>query len=178
MTASSSAFWNQNGPIISCFEMATQAVHFTECKGLWRTLSALQDTQLLQLTCPQSQMCVSSLNQTSSRKSGSSSILFSNHWHITEHFSMSDGGSLCLIWILYVYSWRSFFKILCNEAHERPSSWEHLPRDFFRLLPTESLSTSTLLGHLLVNFLPDMAFSAFLFRWFTDPVAWNLSTEQ
>ena len=30
------------------------------------------------------------------------------------------------------------FKILCNDAHKRPSSWEHLQRGFFELLPIES----------------------------------------
>ena len=32
-TASSFAFSNQNGPIIPCFDMATQSVHFAKCKG-------------------------------------------------------------------------------------------------------------------------------------------------
>ena len=39
---------------------------------------------------------------------------------------------------MYGYSWRSFFKVLCNDACERPSSWECLQRDFFRLFPTIS----------------------------------------
>ena len=30
---------NQNGPMMPCFDMATQAVHFTECNGLWRQCS-------------------------------------------------------------------------------------------------------------------------------------------
>ena len=43
---------------------------------------------------------------------------------------MSAGVSLCLVWILYEYSWRSFFTILYNNAREKPSSWEHLLRLF------------------------------------------------
>ena len=30
---------NQNGPMMPCLEMATQAVHFTECNGLCRQCS-------------------------------------------------------------------------------------------------------------------------------------------
>ena len=44
---------------------------------------------------------------------------------------------------------------------------------FFRLLLTESLTASTLSGHLAVNFPPDLWFSTFLLRWFTGPVVWN-----
>ena len=50
--------------------------------------------------------------------------------------------------------------LLCNDARERPSSWECLRRDFFGLLPTEYLTASTLSGYLAVNFLPDLGFSA------------------
>ena len=46
---------------------------------------------------------------------------------------MSAGVNLCLVWILFEYSWRAFCKILCNDACERPSSWEHLWKDFFRI---------------------------------------------
>ena len=95
--------------------MATQAVHFIECEGLWSISSGAsvpQYTQLLLLTCPPSQKDALSLHQTSSGKSGSSSILFSNHKHITKRLSMSAGVILCLIWILYDCSWRFFFKIL------------------------------------------------------------------
>ena len=56
--------------------------------------SASHYRHLLLLTCPQSQKCASSLNQTLSRRSGSSSILFSNERHITKRFSMSAGVSL------------------------------------------------------------------------------------
>ena len=93
-------------------------------------------------------------------------------------FLMSAGVSLCLSCILYGYSWRSFFKILCNDVRERSSSWKRLRRDFFELLPTESITTSKLSGHLAVNFLPDLGFSAFLLRLFTDSVAhflWNFA---
>ena len=61
------------------------------------------------LICLQCQKCASLPNQTLSWKSGSSSILFSNHWHINKCFSMSAGVILCLIWSLYGYSWISFF---------------------------------------------------------------------
>ena len=64
---------------------------------------------------------------------------------------MSSCVNLCLIWILCDYSWRSFYKILCNDARERPNSLEHLRRGFLRLLPTESLTTSTLLGYFAVS---------------------------
>ena len=60
--------------------------------------------------------------------------------------------------------------ILSYSACERPSSWERLRRDFFGLLPTESLIASTLLGHLAVNFLSDLGFSAFMLWLFTDIV--------
>ena len=63
---------------------------FKECKSLWSTSSRAYEphyTQLSPLTCPRSQKYTLLLNQTSSRKSGSSSILFSNHRHITKGFS-------------------------------------------------------------------------------------------
>ena len=88
---------------------------------------------------------------------------------LLRRFSMSAGMNLCLIWILNGYSWRSL-KILCNDARERPSSQERLRGYFFRLLRTWSLTATTLSGHLAVNFLPYMGFSAFLLRLFTDPV--------
>ena len=159
MTASSPAFLNPNSAIIPCFKMATQAVLFTVCKRLWSTTSratAPHYPHLLLLTYPRSQKCDSSLNQISSRKSGSSSILFSNHWHISKRFSMSAVVSLCLIWILYRYSWRSFFKNLCNDARERPSSWERVRRNLFGVLLSDSLTASTLSEYLAVNFLPDL----------------------
>ena len=116
--------------LLACFFKPKQSDYFifwdsqpcvSQCKGLCSTLSETsvpQYTQLLLLTCPQNQKCALLMNQTSSRKSGSSSIFFSNHQHVTKHFSMSAGVSLCLIWIRYGYSWISFFKILCNDAHE------------------------------------------------------------
>ena len=48
-------------------------------------------------------------------------------------FSMSVGVSS--FWILYGYSWRSFFKILHNDASERPSSWERSLEGLFRTPP-------------------------------------------
>ena len=53
-------------------------------------------------------------------------------------------------------------------ARERPSCWGHFRRDFFGLRSTESLTTSTLSGHLAVNFQPDLGFSAFFLRLFTS----------
>ena len=41
---------------------------------------------------------------------------------------------------------------------------------FLGLLPTESLTTSKLLGHLAVNFLLDQEFTGFLLGLLTDPV--------
>ena len=64
---------------------------------------------------------------------------------------------------------------LSYSARERPSSQEHLPRDFLGLLLTEFLTASTLSGHFVINFLPDMWFSAFFLRLFTDSVAGNLA---
>ena len=57
-----------------------------------------------------------------------------------------------------------------NDVRVKPSSWERLRREFFRLLPTESLTASTLSGHLAVSFLPDLGFPAFSLWLFTDPV--------
>ena len=117
-----------NRPIIPCWWWPRRL-----WKGHWGTsygASAHRYTPLLLLACPPSQKCDSSLNQTSSRKSGSSSVLFPNHRHITKSFPISAGVSLYVIWILYGYSWRSFFKILRNDARERQSSLERLWRDF------------------------------------------------
>ena len=59
---------------------------------------------------------------------------------------------------------------LSNSTLERPSLWERPQRDFFGLLPTESFTASTLSGHFAVNLLPDLGFSAFLWKLITDPV--------
>ena len=59
-------------------------------------------------------------------------------------------------WLAWYYS-----------ARERPSSSESLCKDFLEFLPTKSLTSSTLSGHLLVNFLPYLGFSASLLNlWF------------
>ena len=50
---------------------------------------------------------------------------------------------------------------LSYSARERRSSWEHLRRDFFGLLPTEFLTASTLSEHLAVSFQPDLGFLPF-----------------
>ena len=64
-------------------------------------------------------------------------------------------------------------KITCKSTREKPNFWERLRREFFGILPTESLMASTLSGHLSVNFLPELRFSAFLLRLLTG---WNLCT--
>ena len=85
-----------------CFEIATQIVHFTKCKGLWSTLFRVytpQYTQLMLLTCPQSLKWALSLIRSSSKKSGSSSISFLDHRHITNVFPCQ------LVW---VFAWSGF----------------------------------------------------------------------
>jgi len=64
---------NQNGPMMPCLEMATQAVHFTECNGLCRQCSGgvlPQKMLFLEFTWPDNRKCASSKNQTLSRKCG------------------------------------------------------------------------------------------------------------
>ena len=112
-------------PIILCIKISSPAMHVTECKGLLNTpsrASVPQHTKLLLFTCSRTPKFASSLNQTTSWKSESSLNLFSKHQHITKLHFISAGVSTCLIWILYEYSWMSFFKILCNDLSERPSS--------------------------------------------------------
>lgn len=125
------SFSNQNGPIMQYFETVTQAVHFTECSGLWSILSNYcdsQNTEFLLLTCPQSKKCAVSLNKTLSRNSGSwSRTAGTSH---STHFSMSAGVSFCLIWILYGYSWR-YFKFLWTNPRERSISWKRCRMFFF-----------------------------------------------
>ena len=109
--------------------MVTHAVHFTECSDLWRTSSGASDsqnTQFLLLRWSDGEKWASSLNRTFWRKSGFSSILLSNHWHILTGFGMPFCVRVWLIWILYGYNWRSFFKILWTDERERPNSWEGL----------------------------------------------------
>ena len=166
--------------------MANHAVHFTECSGLWRTLSGAwdpQNTELLLLTWPDREKRASSMNHTFWRKSGFSSILLLNHWHISTRFAMSFCVRVCLIRILYGYNWRSFFKILWMDERERPSSRERLWSNIFGLLPTESLTASTFSGDLAVNFLPLVDLCPFLvdcinvpvsLNFFTQPVIWNI----
>ena len=63
-----------------------------------------------------------------------------------------------------------------------PERVHHINETLFcdtdRLFPTEPLTASTLSGHLPVNFLSDLGFSASLFRLFTGPVVWNLCTNK
>ena len=54
-----------------------------------------------------------------------------------------------------------FFKTQCNDAREWTNSWERLRMDYFRLLPTESLTASILSWNLAVNFTPDLRIFAF-----------------
>ena len=54
---------NQNGPMMPCLEMATQAVHLTECNGLCRQCSGgvlPQKMLFLELTWPDNRKCASS----------------------------------------------------------------------------------------------------------------------
>ena len=121
VTASPSASSNHNGSITPRLDMATEAVHITECQGLSSTspgVCSCQNPLLLLSTFPESNKRASKLNQTFSKYSGSSSILFLDHRHITAHFSMSTGVSFYFIGMLYGYRWRSLIKILCNEGHE------------------------------------------------------------
>ena len=162
-----------------CFNVPTHAVHFTECSGLWRTSSGAWDphnTKFLLLTWPDKEKWALSLNHTFWKKSGFSSILLSNHWHISTRFVMSFCVRVCLIWILYGYNWRSFFKILWMDEQERPNSWEHHQGDFFGLCPTESLTASTFFGELAVNFLPLVYFCHFLVDFINVPVSFNFFT--
>ena len=62
---------NQNGPMMPCLEMATQAVHFTECNSLCRQCSGgvlHQKMLFLKFTWPDNRKCASSNNQTLSIK--------------------------------------------------------------------------------------------------------------
>ena len=183
---SPTSFLNQNGPIMPCFNMSTHALHFTECSGLRRTSSGAwdpQNTEFLLLTWPDREKWASSLNHTFWRKSGFSSIVLWNHWHISTRFAVSFCVRVCLIWILYGYNWRSFFKILWMDEQERPNSWEHHQSDFFGLCPTESLTASAFSGDLAVNILALVDFCPFLMdiinvsvslNSFTQRVIWNL----
>ena len=67
---------------------------------------------------------------------------------------------------------------LSYSARERPSSRECRRRDFFGIIPTDTLTISTLSEHLAINFLLDLGFSAFLLRLFIDSVAWKLCTQR
>ena len=82
----------------------------------------------------------------------------------TSFFFMSSDVILCLIWIMYKYNWRFFFKIVCNDVGESLSSKERLLRDFLG---------QNLLPHLYCDyiFLPDLGFYALLLRLFIDHVA-------
>ena len=161
--------------------MATHAVHFTECSDLWRTSCGAwdpQNTEFLLLTWPDREKWASSLNHTFWRKSRFSSILLWNHWHISTRFVMSFCVRVCLIWILYGYNWRSFFKILWMDEREKPNSWQRLRSDFFGLHPTESFTASTFSGDLAVNFLPLVDFCRFLVDFINVPVSLNFFTQQ
>ena len=177
VTASPSASSNQKDPITLHLDMATQFVHLTGCQDFWRTSPGFympQNPLFLLPTCPESKKCALSLNQTSSKNSGSSSILYFDHRHITTHFAMSAGVSFYFIGILYGCRWRSLIRILCNEARERPSFRLNLWMDFFGLFPTDSPTAFRLRRVLALSFLPNLGVSVFLLSLFTVPVAQNL----
>ena len=169
MTASTSAFLNQNGPIIPCFKIATQTVHYTECKGLWSTSSVASVphyTQLLLLTCSQSLKYASSLNQTSWRKSRSYSILFTNHRHITR-------SGFCKGTAEDTYF--RFFAMMHGKDQVLGNVFRGTFSDSFRqnLSPISHCqdilqSTSCQIWDLFT----------FLLKLFTDPVSWNLCTQR
>ena len=104
--------------------------------------------------------------------------LIQNHWHTSTHFVMWFCVRVCLIWILYEYNWRSFFKILWMDDRERPNSWQRLRSDFFGLHPTESFTASTFSGDLAVSFLPLVDFCRFLVDFINVPVSLNVFTQQ
>ena len=114
-------------------DIATQAVHFTECQGPWSTSPGVcvpKKPLLLLSTYPESTKCVLLLNQTTLKNSGSSSILWCAGAHPlawqnllwcagdsrTRHFAMSAGVRFYFIWILYGYRWRSLIRILWNDV--------------------------------------------------------------
>ena len=80
---------------------------------------------------------------------------------------------VCLIWILYGYNWRPFFKILWTDERERPNSQESLRSDFFGLRATESRTVSTFSGNLAVYFLPLVENCPFLVDLINVPVFLN-----
>ena len=151
--------------------MVTKAVHFSECKDLWSTSSrAPQYTQfaiditrsVLRRKTKLHQGNQDPL-QSSSRTTGISLNIFSNQ-------------------LGWVYAWSGF----CMGTGEDTSIsffakikfLEMSSEGFFRLLPTESLTASTLSGHLAVNFLSDLGSSSFLLGLLTDPVTRNLCTQR
>ena len=150
---------------MQCFDIATHAVHFTECSGLWRTSSGAwdpQNTEFLLLAWPDREKWASLLNHTFWKKSGFSSILLLNHWHISTRFAMLFCVRVCLVCSLCGYNWRSFFKILWTDKRERPNFLERLRSDFFGLGPAESLTASTFSRDLALNFLSLVDFCSVL----------------
>ena len=102
------------------------------------------------------------LNHTFWKKSGFSSILLLNHWHISTRFAMLFCVRVCLVCSLCGYNWRSFFKILWTDKRERPNFLERLRSDFFGLGPAESLTASTFSRDLALNFLSLVDFCSVL----------------
>ena len=91
------------------------AMPFTNFKGLWNTsfgasVPPPQYTKLFLLTCSQSQKNVLRHWTKHHRESLILFNLVLEPQHITKHFAMSATVSLCLIWILYGHSWRSFLR--------------------------------------------------------------------
>ena len=81
--------------------------------------------------------------------------------------------------LFWVYTWSGFCIGIAEDPSLRFFSTMHVKNQvlgnvfggtFFGLPPTESLTASTLSGHLAVNFLPDLGFSTFLIKLF--PALW------
>ena len=163
------------------FDMATQAVHFTECKGRSRTSSgdALpQKIPFLLFTWPDRRKCASSENHTSSRKSRSISILSQNHWHMTTLLSSSTCVNFYLIWILYAYRWRCLFSIRLTDSRAMPSSWLWRRINFFGLRPTQSLTAATLSAVSALKCRPVLTFPALELKFYSVPDLLNLFTHR
>ena len=151
MIVSSTTFLNQNGPIIRCFVMSHQAVHFTECKLTAHCYWHFHRTRRM-LRC------------WTKHHQGSQD-------HLQSYYRTT--GRLLNIFpyqLIGVYAWSGF----CMSTAEEPSlrffatmhvkDWvlRNVFRETFFGHLWESLTAFRFLGHLAVNFLPDLGFPAFL----------------
>ena len=91
---------------------------------------------------------------------------------------MSFCVRVCLIWILYGYNWRSFFKILWMDERKRLSSWERPRSDFFWTQPDRISLCVDIFWDLIVNFLPLVDFCPFLVDFINVPVLLNVFTKR